>query len=102
MAYNPAMKLYVLSYRPRQRGSQKDREQGAGTNKIPDVPETVVLYSKEPQWKITARELADAELRILRNMQVHVGLHYCNFSVEELSGGDFTIVCLSHPDPSVS
>jgi hypothetical protein len=43
-------------------------------------------------WRPTYQ--AESERVILRGMHVHVGQHYCEFSIEELpKGGRFAIVC---------
>jgi hypothetical protein len=87
------MKVYVLGYQ------QKDEDKVEPPKRPFDHVENVdVQYCKEPEWKIMLRGLAESELRILRDMRVHVGSHYCEFSVEELPEGEFAIVCLSHPD----
>jgi hypothetical protein len=87
------MKVYVLGYR--QKDKDKVQLPKYPYDRIEDVD---VQYCKEPDWKIELRELAESELRILRGMRVHVGSHYCEFSVEELPDGAFAIVCLSHPE----
>jgi hypothetical protein len=46
---------------------------------------------------IPYRELAESELRILQDIRVRVGLHYCELSLEEFPDGRFGIVCASHP-----
>ena len=87
------MKVYVRGYR------QKDKDKVLPPKRPFDPIEDVdVQYCKEPDWKIPLRELAEPELRILCGMHVHIGLHYCEFSVEELPDGAFAIVCLSHPE----
>ena len=87
------MKVDVLGYQ------QKDRDKVQPPKRPFDPIEDVdVQYCTEPDWKITLRELAEPELRILRDMRVHVGSHYCEFSIEELLDGAFAIVCLSHPE----
>lgn len=87
------MKVYVLGYR------QKDEDKVQPPKRPFDPIENVdVQYCKEPDWKIALRELAESELLILCAMRVHVGSHYCEFSVEELPEGAFAIVCLSHPE----
>jgi hypothetical protein len=87
------MKVYVLGYQ------QKDKDKVQPPKRPFDPIEDVdVQYCKQPEWKITLRELAESELRILRDMRVHIGSHYCEFSVEELPDGAFAIVCLSHPE----
>jgi len=85
------MKVYALRYR------QEDDVQPPKRPYDP-IEDVDVQYSKQPDWKITLRELAAPELRILRNMRVHVGSHYCEFSIEELPDGAFAIFCLSHPE----
>lgn len=87
------MKVYVLGYR------QKDADKVEPPKRPFERVENVdVQYCKEPGWKIGFRELAESELRILREMNVHVGQHYCEFTVEELREGGFAIICPSHPE----
>ena len=57
-----------------------------------------VGYSSTPVLRIKTRHEADLDCERLRRMRVHVGAHYCEFGVEELPEGDFTLVCFSHPD----
>ena len=84
------MGKYVRGYRPR-----KPEE---GVDKVIPLRDDVdVQFTKVPEWTIQAREIAESECQILRRMRVHVGSHYCNFSVEELPNSEFAIVCLSHP-----
>jgi hypothetical protein len=87
------MKVYVQGYRQKDRG--KVQPPSPPFERVEDVE---VQYCKEPDRKIGFRELAESELRILRDMHVHVGPHYCEFSVEELTESEFAIVCLSHPE----
>ncbi len=79
------MKMYVCGYK------LLSREQ--------NWEDAQVKYSKDPKWPMTSVE---AELLCQRlnalGVPVSVGPHRCQFSVEELPEGEFTIVCLSHPD----
>jgi hypothetical protein len=87
------MKVYVRGYR------QKDADEAQPPKLLFERAEDVeVQYCKEPDWRIAFRELAESELRILTDMRVHVGLHYCEFAVEELPEGEFAIICPSHPE----
>jgi hypothetical protein len=74
------MKCYVESFGP--------------TRENPE--EVEVSYSQQPSWRISSRDSAQAEIRILEELAVHVGLHRCEFSIEELHDGKFAIVCLAH------
>lgn len=88
------MKRYVLGYR------QKDEDKIEPPKRPFEPVENVdVQYSEGPEWKMPFREYAETELRILVGMRVHVGPHYCEFSLEELPEGEFAIACLSHPEP---
>lgn len=89
------MKAYVAGYREKEK--EEDKEKG---RKIASRTEIEVGYSKEPKWTVASREEANYQCRTLRGVDVHVGPHYCEFSVEELPNGEFAIVCLSHPDNS--
>lgn len=82
-------KVYVLGYRTR------DEEWGVILRPLENID---VAYSKAPEWKLSHAELADLERMSLEKMNVHVGEHYCKFSVEDLNDGEFAIVCLSHPE----
>lgn len=62
------------------------------------VEDVDIQFGLVPRWKWPSRELAESELRILSNMRVRVGTHFCTLSVEELPEGEFTIVCLSHTE----
>jgi hypothetical protein len=86
------VKMYVQGYRPLERG--KDDPLDIGADVLYDVS-----YTHEPEWKMFDGE-ADGELMILRRFRVHVGSHYCDFSIEPLPEGKVAIVCLSHPGPT--
>ena len=75
------MKAYVVGYESKE-GPENDIEVG---------------WDKEPRWTMSVFK-ADAERHFLQRKRVHLGEHYCQFSVEALPGGEFSIVCLSHPD----
>ena len=83
------MKMYVLGYRSKE-------EDGGRGRKVSLPHEVEVQYTKVPEWKLPFRELAEIERDNLQRMHVHVGLHYCEFSVEGLPNNEFGIVCLSH------
>jgi hypothetical protein len=92
--YNPHMKAYVVGYR----GRDKDKIEPPKRPFDP-VEDLDVWFSKGPEyWKIASLEEAEPELQYLRNCRVHIGSHYCEFSIEELPGGEFAVVCLSHPE----
>jgi hypothetical protein len=87
------MKVYVRGYQ------QKDADKvQPSKHPFEGVSDVEVQYCEEPDWRIAFREMADSELRILTDMRVHVGLHYCEFAVEELPKGEFAIICPSHPE----
>jgi hypothetical protein len=83
------MRVYVDDYKPKKRIIEG--------NIIEIYPEHEVFYSKEPRWKMRRSE-AEAECTTLRNIAVRVGVHVCDFTVEELTTGEFAIVCSSHPE----
>jgi hypothetical protein len=87
------MKVYVLGYRQKDKGKVEPPKRPF--ERIEDVE---VQYCKEPEWKIAFRELAESELRILSEMHVHIGPHYCELAIEELPEGEFAIVCPAHPE----
>lgn len=89
----PLMKVYVRGYR--QKNTDKVQPPHRPFERVEDVE---IEYCKEPDWKIAFRELAESELRILTDMRVHVGSHYCEFAVEELPEGEFAITCPAHPE----
>lgn len=89
------MKVYVVGYREKEKQEEVKESRFSPTN-------MEVGYSKEPEWTIASEREAASECQILRGMNVHIGQHYCEFSVEELpQGGEFAIVCVSHPDSSM-
>jgi hypothetical protein len=85
--YTPLMKAYVLTYRDKE--GQQEHYSGP-------TPQNI-LYSKEPKWTMEYRGAVD-EHSILEQMDVHLGEHYCVFSIEKLSTGECAIACLDHPD----
>ena len=88
------MKVYVLRYGPTAKQETGERQKSPSDR----LENTEVEYSREPVWRMPSLRLAKGERDLLCEMQVHVGPHYCEFSVEELPEGDFALVCLSHPD----
>jgi hypothetical protein len=84
------MKRYVRGY-----NSKKPKEPAEAEVHLSDNVD--VEFTKDPEWIMPAREIAESECRILQRMRVHVGTHYCDFSVEELPGNEFAIACKSHP-----
>jgi hypothetical protein len=85
------MKAYVTQYRSKRHDDQNEHHFGPTGN-------VDVIFHRHPEWEIVSEEEAKTECRLLQNMRVHVGEHYCELSVEELPKGTFAIVCLSHPD----
>ena len=86
------MKVYVLGYQ------QRDEDKVQPPKRPFDPIDAVdVQFCKEPVWMIPYRELAESELRILQDVRVRVGPHYCELSIEEFPDGRFGIVCASHP-----
>ena len=57
-----------------------------------------VYFHKQPEWTMASVEEAEGERQCLKAMKVRVGVHSCEFSIEELPEGNFAIVCLAHPD----
>jgi hypothetical protein len=88
------MKAYV-------RGYDTILDKGQDSKKQPEPPQFVVEYRGEPEWVIETRYEADAECLILRRHSVTVGMHFCDFSVEELTSSGFAVICANHPGPSV-
>jgi hypothetical protein len=91
--YNPAMKAYVTGYQ-----SKKQEKTGEKTHFGPHEGNVDVIFHKQVKWRMESVEEAKAECGFLQGMKVRVGEHYCELSVEQLPGGNFAIVCLSHPD----
>lgn len=90
MKYNLRMKAYVKGYRPIEKGAKRPEDAPEDNNEI--------FFTRQPEWTPDGEE-AKAECKILNeHMRFHTGSHYCVFSVEELPGGLFAVVCLTHPD----
>ena len=87
--------LYISGYD----WSPEYQEAIAQGKPFPKQENLVVGFEREPQWKIETRHLAEAELRILQQMNVRVGTHYCQLAIEQLEGESFAIACSNHPDP---
>lgn len=85
-------KVYVLGYRP-----LEDDQLILPKRPFERVEDLGVGYTDEPGWTMADRREAEGECATLRGMAVRVGMHYCDFAVETLDTGEFTIVCLSHP-----
>ncbi len=87
------MKAYV-------RGYDTIVDKGRTPKKQPEPPQFVVEYRAEPEWVIETRYEADAECQILRRHSVSIGIHFCDFSVEELPSSGFAVICANHPCPN--
>jgi hypothetical protein len=90
------MKVYVYGYRAR-----TDEEIEAERRKLPPftlIEPVIVSYHENPEWRIPLESEAVWRRDELQNALVHVGPHYCEFSIEELPEGDFAIVCAEHPE----
>lgn len=87
------MKVYVLGYR--RMNADRVQPPKRPFDRAEDVE---VQYCDSPEWQSEYRELAESEVRILREMHVHVGPHYCEFVIEELPEDRFAIICPSHPE----
>jgi hypothetical protein len=59
-----------------------------------------VAYSSTPTHTWPSQMEAQYECAFLNGAAVHVGFHICDFTVEELPGGRFGIVCLDHTNDS--
>ncbi|MBZ5511472.1 MAG: hypothetical protein LAN70_09925 [Acidobacteriia bacterium] len=80
------MKVYVADYKPQENATEQN-----------PTPYNIE-YSKRPVWTLEFVRQAESECNNLNSMRVHIGQHYCKFSVEELPEGVFAVVCLTHPD----
>jgi hypothetical protein len=90
------MKVYVQGYR-----TQTDAEMAEAARErrpFDPVENFLVAYTGHPDWKIPAIHEAEFQCDELRRANVHVGSHYCEFSLEKLPDADFVIVCLTHPE----
>jgi len=63
------------------------------------ITEWIIGYSTAPDWRFSTRGEAEVALSDLNEKQFHVGLHYCEFAIQELPEGDFAIACITHPMP---
>lgn len=68
-----------------------------GQDRHTSSPEYNITYSESPGSVYPSLEHAEEDCRLLNGMSVHVGHHYCEFRVQDLSDGKFAIVCESHP-----
>ncbi|WP_158786007.1 hypothetical protein [Granulicella sp. L46] len=59
-----------------------------------------VEYSGSPTHTWPSRMEAQYECAYLNGALVKLGFHICSFTVEELPGGRFGIVCLDHSNDS--
>lgn len=79
------MKVYVDGFGP------KDSQKPLNTR-------LTVAYSASPERTWGSLLHANSDCEYLNRHRIHVGQHLCYFSVEELPSGDFSIVCLTHPE----
>jgi len=69
------------------------------SDRRPGERENEVAYCAEPVWFFDDLPAAEYECRNLSGEPpVMVKSHRCEFAVESLEDGQFTIVCLSHPE----
>jgi hypothetical protein len=81
--YNPAMPAYVVRIQPK---------------RVDETPVGHLIdYSDRPDWNFEVFEAADNWREVLAGMNVTVGVHQCQFEVEELQPNSFAIVCKTHP-----
>jgi hypothetical protein len=80
------MKVYVADWNPEENAPEQ--------NPTPYV----IKYSEQPVWTMESVPQAEFQCNCLNSKRVHIGQHYCKFSVEDLPEGKFAIVCLTHPD----
>jgi len=59
-----------------------------------------VVYSGTPTLTWPSRMEAHYDCVYLNGAMVKIGFHICNFTVEDLPGGRFGIVCLDHTNDS--
>jgi hypothetical protein len=86
------MKAYVLGYNEKEAASEPEE------NLFKPVHE--VAYGPGPKWTWAMRRDAEVYSQLLSSWRIHVGSHYCEFSIELLPDGEFTIVCESNLDGS--
>jgi len=88
------MKAYVTGYAPNPEHEQAERL----GQPYPIEDFYLIQYERQPDhWKIPNKEVAELELRLVQGYRFHVGLHYCDFELEQV-GEEYAIVCKSHPD----
>ena len=91
-------KVYVLRYWP----LPVDKTAPPPPHRDENWRNWKVAYGAEPEWTFPERMRAEEEHLILRSLNVHFPdaspVHHCDFAVERLESGEFTIVCLSHPE----
>lgn len=90
------MKAYVLGYRPMTEEELKPDSGASWRGSGPMPASTLVAYSDKPEWVIPSGDEAEMECKTLNRLNVHVGTHLCNFSVEELPSGEFAVICADH------
>lgn len=88
------MKAYVLGYRTKT--DEEIEAQRRTAVPFARIEEIEVQYHSRPVWRIPSHE-AEWRCAELQRSRIHVGQHYCEFSLEELPEGNFAIVCESHP-----
>jgi hypothetical protein len=59
--------------------------------------ECILQYYAEPCWIFDDRPSAEYECGELCKGKVEVESHFCEFAVETLEDGKFTIICMAHP-----
>ena len=81
------MKAYVIGY---EFSSHQDGSMG-------------VRFGLEPivECRYATRDLAMTECIDLNRQHSTMGMHCCAFTVDELSEGDFGIICVCHPVTTV-
>jgi hypothetical protein len=92
------MKIYVTGFRPK-----PEYEEAVKSEKpFPTEGNYDIFYNVEPHWTFPWKEAAESEMRILQQMRVRVGNHYCQLEVEQVGEEKFAVVCNDHPEPQRS
>jgi len=88
------MKVYVRGFRTKTEDEIAEERKRAPFSVIEPL---IIAYEEAPDGLIISSRW-EAECFCRELLGVHVGDHYCQFSIDELANERFAIACLSHPD----
>jgi len=90
------MKIYVTGFKE----SAEYKEAVKSRKPVSAEDSHDISYNVEPYWTFPEKKLAESELRILQQIRIHMGNHYCQLEVEQVGEEKYAMFCNDHPEPN--